>query len=251
MSEKRPRLLYYCDETSQLDTFMGIGGLALDLEVAELIRHDLSKINYSYEVTSEIKWTTAKKRRNSAHIAYIDLLFELIAANMVNFHIRFQEMDNYNHRLRGNRNRIDTVSKAHYQLLLHRATRYYGGQYDLHIRPDNGVCTYRLPSFKRALNSEAVRVFRHPVGCVRTIEPRDSKATPFLQLLDVTLGALTAFRNGRHLLPETSEMKKRLAIYAFEKTGLQSLEGSTPIARSNLSVWNVRPKIGPLRGPRG
>lgn len=229
---------------------MGIGGLAIDLGMADYILSDIQKINYNYEITSEIKWATAKKRRDSAHIAYIDLLFKLIETNIVNFHIRFQEMGKYDHSISGERKLVDTVSKAHYQLMLHRAVRYYGAEYDIHIRPDNGNCTSLLPGYKQKLNEGAVSEFNHPPNCVRTIEPRDSKQTPFLQFLDVTLGALTAYRNGRHLLPETSDMKRKLAIYAFEKTKLHSLEASTSISQHRLSVWNVRPKFNLKRGPR-
>lgn len=230
---------------------MAVGGLAISSSFAHGVQVDVEAVNYAHKVTSEIKWSKAKPLRYAAYLAYIDLLFELIEANLVHVHIRFQKMIDYNHNLGGERKRTDTISKAHYQLMLHRAVRYYGGESRIHIRPDNGVCTELLPSFVDRLNQEARRKFQYPDNCVWTVEPRDSAKEPLLQLLDVILGALTAYRNERHLDPKTSEHKKQLAIYAFNKTGLPDLQTSTPINNGKFSIWNVTPIYTEERAHRG
>ena len=70
---------------------------------------------------------------------------------------------------------------------------------------------------------------------------------PFLQLLDVTLGALTAFRNGRHLLDGTTAAKAELAKHAVTALGIKDIAKNFDDGR-RLSIWNVIPK---KRGPKG
>ncbi len=222
---------------------MAVGGLAVRPIVAQKIYKDLAAINAGYHVTSEIKWTTAKARRDLAHKAYLDLMFALIEANLVHFHIRFSPLALYDHRLSGERRKSDTVSKAYYQLLLHRAARYYKAG-DIHVRPDNGVCTELLPRFITALNQDCARKFSNSDWPFIDIECRNSASEPMLQLLDVSLGALASYRNKRHLEPSASQTKSSLSEYAFKLTKLSCLDRSTPITERKLSIWNVTPSIG-------
>jgi hypothetical protein len=137
----------------------------------------------------------------------------------------------------------------HYQLLLHRAVQFYGA-HPLHIRPDNGDCTSELESYRNALTLEGQRKYdAHPL-CIGSIEPRDSKREPILQLLDVTLGAFTAVRNGRHLRAETATPKKLLAEHALEAFGRPNLHGNTPKKERRLSIWNAVPMWEKGRGPQ-
>lgn len=75
----------------------------------------------------------------------------------------------------------------------------------------------------------------------------DSKREPFLQLLDVTLGALTAFRNERHLLFETAAAKAELAQYTVKALGISDITKNFDDGR-RLSIWNVIPKRRGLKG---
>jgi hypothetical protein len=62
-----------------------------------------------------------------------------------------------------------------------------------------------------------------------------------LHLLDVMVGALTAFRNGRHLLDTIGEPKRTLALYAFNAFGKVDLKINRDEG-NKLSVWSVIPK---------
>lgn len=137
-------LVYYCDESSFHDTHMAVGGLAVDHETLPDVLIQIQAINERCNVASEVKWENAKPRRQNAHQAYIDLLFDLIENNKVHFHLRFAPFDDYDHRLSGSNKRQDTVGKMHYQLILHRPVRYYGAENRLVIHPDNGTCTAKL-----------------------------------------------------------------------------------------------------------
>lgn len=229
---------------------MAVGGLAVNADAIPYILGELATINADYRVISEVKWENAKSRRANTHMAYIDLLFRLILEGRAHAHFRFAPFNDYDHSLSGQKKRAATVGKMHYQLLLHRALRFYGESCDLIIHPDNGDCTEELPSLVGSLNYDGRSKHGLKTSPVKRIECRDSKKEPMLQLLDVTLGALTAYKNGRHIDPITSATKKELAQYALTKTDLTSLDRSSPMTAKKLNIWNVRPMWKKGDGPK-
>lgn len=199
--------------------------------------------------TGEVKWENAKSFGGRVHRAYIDYLFLLVDRNLAHFHIRFLPMSEYDHSLSGRRRRIDTVSKCYYQLIVHRALRHYSEHGHVSVYPDDGECTSHLPAMLEALrNEDKSRYCQGRDSCLQEILPRSSAREPMLQLLDVTLGALAAYRNKRHLKPEISQTKRDLAVYAFEKTGWPSIEGNCDPRIKKLNRWNVRPSLRRGRG---
>lgn len=240
LASARPQLLYFCDETGTSEQeYLAVGGVAIRAERANEIRSDLRDICQQCSVPHEVKWSNTKARRDNVHKAFVDYLFSLIDEGMAHFHIRFSRMSDYNHQLSGMRRKIDTISKAYFQLLLHRPGQYYSEDCDIFVHPDNGDCTSLLLTHKGALNAHCVS--RYGSGSFRHIAPRDSKNESILQMLDVTLGALGAVRNGRDIAPGTAEAKRELAQYVFGKTGLTSLGGNSPRTERRLSVWNATP----------
>lgn len=221
---------------------MGIAGLAVQPSRAVGIAKDIAAINKAMNVTNEIKWESAQRRRSDVHRAYVDLLAKLIEHRQVHLHMRFCPINRYDHRASGPRRHADTVSKAFYQLLLHRAARYYARRCAIHVRPDNGSCTSYLPNMLAGLNTDASLKFSAPENAFRTIQPCDSLSEPLLQLLDVTLGALTCSRNGNHMNGNVGPYKAELASYATQALGLSDLAKSDDINRRFLNVWNVTPK---------
>jgi hypothetical protein len=153
-------------------------------------------------------------------------------------------MNEYEHD--GDRHIFDTVSKSFYQLLLHRTVRYYGKDCQITVKPDNGECTRLLPGLKEALHIDGqLRYKTHP-NCISAIIPTDSKTEPLLHLLDVPFGALTAYRNSRHLRDDLGAPKKELAEYAFNAFKLRSIVGNRDDG-CKFSIWNVIPR---RRSPR-
>lgn len=238
-------LVYFCDEAAMLDeAHMGIAGLAISRRRIPSVLEHLHKLNEGHRARGEIKWQNTRKRGLSIRKAYIDYLAELISKNHVHFHIRLSPMDEYEHE--GPRREFETASKAFYQLLLHRTVRYYGKTCRIYIRPDNGECTRLLPDFRDALHSDGVNRYQTEPDCIDSIIPLDSKKEPMLHLLDVSLGALTAYRNERHLRDDVAAPKRELAQYALPALGIRSVQGNRDDG-NKLSIWNVVPK---KRGPR-
>jgi hypothetical protein len=61
------------------------------------------------------------------------------------------------------------------------------------------------------------------------------------------MGALTAYRNDRHLLPETAAAKADLARHTLKAFGIKDIKRNLDDGR-RLSIWNVIPQN---RGPKG
>jgi hypothetical protein len=250
MPPDRATLLYFCDETSIGEDYMAVGGLAIRRDRATELAADIHAINKAYGVKSEVKWATVKKRRTDVHKAYVNYLFTLVENKQAHLHIRFSPFKEYDHKASGPRRETDTVSKAYYQLLLHRVGRYYGGKHDVLVRPDNGDCTSYLRSMRDSLNGDIHGRFGGQRVTVVDVECRPSHVEPFLQLLDVTLGAFGSFRNARHLLATGSAPKRELAEYAVQRSGLHRLSSSTHMDARVLNVWNVKPQGPKVRSPR-
>lgn len=232
-------ILYFCDETSQIDDdFMAVGGLAIRRGRIATIVADLRELNEQNGVISEVKWTTAKKRRVSVHSLYAEYLARLIRGGHAHLHIRFAPFNEYDHRNSGPRGRIDTVSKMYFQLLLHRAAAFYGRKGAIYVHPDNGDCTSYLPLMRDQLCAAAYRSQRCKPNCVRVIEPRDSSSEPMLQLLDVTLGAFAALRNGREL----AETKQKLAEHVLDLHDAPDIKKNSPRTDRRFNIWNVEPQ---------
>jgi hypothetical protein len=208
----RKEAFYFCDETSFLnEEYMAVGGLALPKPNLKAVTDRIKAIKLPHR--EEVKWTRTKHWNLEIRKEYIDCLVDLIDKRQVHFHIRFAPFTAYDHS--GKRRRFDTVSKMFYQLLLHRAVRHYGDDYDLLVRPDNG-------EYVPALEAEGFqRYSKSP--CIKNVICLDSEREPLLQLLDVSLGALTAYRNKRHINFITSAAKTEIATYAFEKFGKRDL----------------------------
>lgn len=219
---------------------------------AAAIVRDIAKITEAYGVTSEVMWKVAKARRDDIYRAFIDLLFDLVRDNQIHVHLRFSPIKDYDHRESGPRRHIDTVSKAFYQILLHRAGRFYGEKCKILVRPDNGACTAYLPAMLAGLNTDTGLKFGVSHSAFANIEPRDSRKETMLQLLDVTLGALTCVRNGNHLNGNVGPYKSKLAQYALERSGLKSIAASHSLSERAFNVWNVTPLWTKERSrPRG
>ena len=238
----RHQICFFCDESSQVkDDWFAVAGLAVPRQTIPKIAADLADIKAESGKVGEVKWKNAKSFGGRVHRGYIDYLFLLIDDKRAHFHIRFAEMGAYDHALSGPRKKTDTVSKSFYQLLLHRAIGFYHTKSDVWVYPDDGPCTELIPEQHPALCTEGGNKWGAlGANCVQDIECRSSEAEPMLQLLDVTLGALAAYRNDRHLQEGYSPIKRELAEYAFARTKWAVITGNA--YRRECTRWNVVPK---------
>ena len=243
--QQRQPILYFCDESHiRTSEWMGIGGLAVTPARASLIAKEMAQLKEKHRSPqhSEVKWKKAKSKPELCK-AYIDLLFRLIRDGQAHFHVRFSPFGEYDHSASGDRKETDTISKAYYQLLLHRAGRFYGQSCRILVRPDGGDCTAYLPQIMTAINADIRQRYSVPHDAITNLQPKDSKLEPMLQLLDVSLGALAAARNGGLESPELSAIKKDLAAHVLKQCGVPA-DHNHDASHKRLSIWNVKPKWG-------
>lgn len=218
---------------------MAVGGLAIPKHYLPDVLSGLKAIPNPHP-RDEVKWQTTKPWNLESRKQYVDFLADLLAKRRAHFHIRFAPFRQYEHD--GPRKRFDTVSKMYYQLLLHRPVKHYGDRYRISIRPDNGECTSELERFIEPLHNDGYLKYQTKRDCIADLKCTESRSEPFLQLLDVTLGALTAARNERN----TSPHKTELAQHAQKALGIKDLTRNLDDG-ARLSVWNTIPA---RRGPR-
>lgn len=223
------------------DEFMAVGGIAINMATIGDIEQKITQIRERLSIRSEIKWSNIKSRRDNGHMAYAELFKELIEANNIHFHMRFQRIQEWDHQRAGPRRKVDTVSRAYYQLALHRPVAFYGAVADLHLRPDNGECTSQLHQYIGHLNTQARKHRACGVECVRSIHAIDSKSSHPHQLLDVTLGALAAIRNNRHNREDISAPKRKLALDIHALWGNLDLSQSSLKTEKRFNIWNALP----------
>ncbi len=220
--KQREDIYYFCDETSFIgEDYMGVGGLALrKSRIPEVVKR-LTEIRSARGALGEIKWESTRDGNLAVRRDYVDYMVQLVTAGNVHLHIRFAPFAQYEHP--GPRRIYDTVSKMYYPLLLHRALKNYGQTCRLFIRPDDGACTIELEKFVDALHIEGFLRYKTASDCIHSIKCLNSRTEPLLQFVDVSLGALTAFRNSRHVRPGTREAKRLLAEHAYAVFGIQNL----------------------------
>jgi hypothetical protein len=230
-------VLYFCDESHiRRSNHFGVGGIAIETDSIEEIESRIGGIRDSCGFAgraTEIQWKSACPRKDDISKMFVDLLFDLIAEQKVFLHLRFTEVSG------ASPSHIE-ISKAHYQLLLHRAGRYFGQNHLIAVRPDNGCCTDYLPKMTGGLNSQIRSKYGAKHRAVVDISPQDSRNCHPLQLLDVTLGALTAARNLNHLNGVLGSYKARLASYALSKFGLSEIKTNSNLSENRFNIWIVK-----------
>jgi hypothetical protein len=244
---EREEAFYFCDESSYAgEEIMAVAGLALPKRNLKAVVAEIKSLHKTKQ-REEVKWNTTKIWNLEIRRDHIDCLADLTTKRLVHLHVRFAPFDQYDHEQSGRRRIYDTVGKMYYQLLLHRAVRHYGPQYRLLIRPDDGACTSELKKFVAPLCFDGHIKYRAKPDCIKDLVCLNSEKEPLLQLLDVTLGALTAYRNGRHLKASTSKAKSELAAHTVKAFKIKNIAANWDDGR-RLSIWNVIPSR--KRGPR-
>lgn len=98
----------------------------------------------------------------------------------------------------------------------------------------------RFFKYRHHLSAKGRKLFKTRQACVESIEQRSSKDSLVLQLLDVTLGALTAKKNNRVL----NEHKTRVMNFVHERNEGRDLDHTSNTAYNSFNVWNFVPYPG-------
>ena len=245
---------FFCDESGiTQDRFLVIGGIAINALELQKINRDIDEYRRLYNMHAELKWEKISSQKESEYKSIINYFFEINRIGRAHFHSLIVPYSRFDHKCINLNDKMLSLHKMFYQLILHRFCRLYGRNgNELFIHPDlstKPLCGDVCRMLNRAVRSYYA-IAKNPV---KAVEPRDSAACNFLQLNDVILGAISAQRNQRHLRVGSREAKRRLAEYVLQQSGLPSYENDTPLVTpSGFTVWNLRsPLLRSDRAPRG
>jgi len=245
------RVYYYSDESSfePGHAFTGIGGLAVPGYYRNQIKRELREIKIAAGLRpeSEVKWSKTTEYRYKAQHDFADYLARLVKNKIVDLHIVFFPIAEFNNR--ANNGREGTVGRIYNDMLIFRPFKFYGPHSKLYLRPDKGKCSEGMePHLENAAaeaarrNREGWRPAQNVRECLACFKPKDSAATDILQLVDVTLGALTARRENRSNQEPKTELSAHV-LELYEHPDLTEDIGGKD-AR-NFSIWNFEG-----RGPK-
>lgn len=238
MVKKTPKLALFCDEAGKdTDRYLAVGGLIVSHDDVKRIRDGFVVRKDRLGLSKEAKWNLTKKSNLEKHRALIDWIFELIGQDDLRFHCLLVDFQRFDHGLREDGGKAESMKRMYYQLILHRLLKKHGKTYDCYALIDKCNELGGLPNLQRGLNSASERY-----GCddaLKAIEFRDSATEPLLQMNDLILGAICAHKNRRFEEAGAGQYKANLAGYVLGKSGLTNYDGNTPVARKEFSLWNL------------
>lgn len=234
---------FYADESGiSQDRFTVVGGLCMHRNTAAQVYASMAKYRNDHNMRSELKWSKVSNQKVDEYIALVDLFFALNNTNHIQFHGVIFDSHQANHAKYNNGDPDIGLSKLYYDLLLHKFVKRCGHTGSLFACLDQRNSSTSLEEVRRMLNATASRDLGIHTNPVRQLISRDSKTDCVLQMNDVILGAVCAIRNGRHLLADTREAKRQLAMHVLKKSGLQTFDRDTPRSVARFTVWNKVPR---------
>ena len=211
---------------------MIIGGIAFKSKRDHDVSKALKGLKGDGFAETEVKWEKTKKgERLKLHKDVVDYTFEQVDSGQFHFHSLIVPFSDFDHGLRGDKGKSNSVTRMYYQLSLHRPVRYYGEHCAIHIKPDKSDDYLGFGGYIDALNNDAKKKYGIKTRPVREITFPCSKLSAIHQMNDLIIGALAHTKNERHLVDGASGHKCDLAEYVHQKIkGLKN--------KKNFTIWN-------------
>lgn len=191
---------------------------------------------------AELKWTRISNQKLAEYEKLVEYFFALNSTNKAHFYAIVFDAHKWNH-ARYNQGDSDIgLSKLYYQVALQKFIKNCGSAGTCAICLDHRNSSTKLEDLRRMINAAAKRDLGMDHGPLKQLVSWDSKLDDILQLNDVILGAVTAARNGRHLLPTTRAAKRTIANLVLQKSGLETFDVDSPPQINRFTIWNLRPR---------
>lgn len=226
----------YLDESRQQgNQFMVLGGLILDRRYEPDFLEEFRRLQSTLNMTKELKWVKVSNQRVEHYLRFIDLLVKWSKR------IQFQALVVENARWtdpRFSRDKSQAFDKMQYQLLVNGFGRRLTFGDSCSVIVDERQSSHSLDSALQIANEGLRAKYRFRYDPVREIRPVDSKQSPFVQLVDLLLGAIGYEVNGDFAVPGARQAKVDLMHHIQEQYGLHSFSWSTDRYRTDFSIWH-------------
>lgn len=191
---------------------------------------------------SELKWSKVSNQKLDEYKALVDIYFDFCQRGAIFFRATTFDNHMWDHARFNDSDPDIGISKLYYQMLLHQVVGHYGDLATLYICLDRRLSTTPLDKLHRILNAGASKDYKLDFGPVRVLVSKDSKKDDILQINDVILGAVSAYKNKRHELDGARASKSELAEYVLKKSGALTYDLDTPKSNTHFSLWNRKPR---------
>lgn len=239
MADKIPSAALFCDEAGkEPDRFLGVGGLIVTSGDVGSIRSEFERKKADLGISSEAKWNVTRKSNLDKHRELVHWTFQLITAGQLAFHCLLVPSQRFNHNLRADGGKNESLKRMYYQLIVHRLGKRHGTTSNLYVYPDKANELKGLDEMKRGLNSDLARKHACLPDCVKAIEFRESHSEPMLQLNDLLLGAVVYQKNRKFDAEGAGHPKASLAGFILGRSGLRDYETDTPRSAKQFTIWN-------------
>lgn len=233
---------FFADESGiSNDRYTVVGGVTVKTTNLPRVYKTMRDFRKRSNMNAELKWSKVSNGKETEYTDLVETFFALNNSRLIEFHAVAFDNHKWDHARFNDGDSDVGLSKLYYQLLLHCLIEPRGDQNSLFICLDHRYSSTSLTDVQKMLNSAAARDYGLAYGPVRQLVSRDSKKEELLQLNDVILGAITAVKNGRHLLAGGRQSKKNLAELVFERSGLHTL-GRDSEKNARFTFWNRVPQ---------
>lgn len=230
----------FCDEAGKdTDRYLAVGGLIVAHTDVRRIRDEFVARKKRLGITREAKWKLTTKGCLEKHRELVHWTFELIRKRDLLFHCLLIDFARFNHDLREDGGKAESLKRMYYQLILHRLLKKHGPDYDCYALIDKCNELDGFARMKNGLNSEANRRFKC-ADSLRAVEFRDSEAEPLLQMNDLILGAICAHKNRRFEEATAGQPKASLAGFVLGRSSLIDYDSDTPRNVDDFTIWNLK-----------
>ncbi len=203
-----------------------------------VIKRNIENLCTQNQINSEFKWSYTTKSKLRKYKPIADYFFECIEREWISFHVLFVDFQRFDHELRPDGNKNESLKRMYSQIIIHRFGKHFGSENNLYVYPDQAKELRGLDSMKAKLNDNLSSYHGIKSSPIKAIEFRNSEDHLFLQFNDIILGGLCYQRNRRHEESEAGRPKSNFAGYIHGRTGIPDLSCDTPRSKMNISVWN-------------
>jgi hypothetical protein len=232
-----------CDESSTEQRFMVIGSAIIPTHNHSILAEEIQawKRERRLNLRSEFKWKKVSASYLEKYKELVTWFFEHLRANHFNFRAHVIDTGTALYRKYGNGDMEHAFYKVYYHLLyqaIKRLSIYEDGSRVMILLDDKtNTYPFRLQVLKNTLNSAIKRDLKIK-DIISNVEFRKSsgdKIEPFIQIVDILIGAIAFVRNGLYAQRAISNSKKQLVNHIEALAGTR-LSFDTAIS-APFNIW--------------
>lgn len=230
----------YIDESSQTkNRYLVMGGIGLPRQAVENATAALTQARLPQLPHGEMKWGKVSAQKLSAYGSTVKAFFDAPELTAAHFHCLVVDTHALDHRKHNDGSREIGFNKEIYQLAAKFARLYPDRLF--HLYPDYRDTDQRPEDLRLILNRGRAKKGDKRDWPFRRCHFRNSKETPFLQLVDLLTGSIAWTVNGHASRPDASAAKTRLAQYVLQRAGINDCTKDTAMS-GKFTVWHRRLK---------